>query len=135
MQNTMLLVEKIEKRYGAYDKEIKVEVGRFLLRRFEDHAETLALVLDAIKEVQPSRFGPPEVADINKAVQEYEATYGVRLRVPVVSEKAPSRTEIVISREDTLAALEKEAEAAGIDTSAEGWVAAYCMQSIADKDG
>lgn len=132
--NTMACIGKIERVYGKYsDAEIRNDVGRFMLRRFDDHLESLAQVLDAIKESCPLRFGPPDVATISGAIRTYEDAYGVKIKPPSAKPHAPKPADIVEAREATLINMAPEAEAMGIDTRQDGWVATYCFALMAKE--
>lgn len=129
--NTSTFIDQIERLYGKYsDAEIRQDVGRFLLRRYDDHLETLAQVMDAIKESCPIRFGPPDVATISGAVRTFEDVYGRRLIPPTMKTHAPPPETIAAAKCEMLVNLAPLAEAMGIDTRKEGWLVAYCMKEV-----
>lgn len=132
--NTFTFIDQIERLYGKYaDAEIRQDVGRLLLRRYDDHLETLAQVMDAIKESCPIRFGPPDVATISGAVRTFEDIYGRRLIPPTMKTHAPPPETIAAAKCEMLVNLAPLAEAMGIDTRKDGWLVAYCMAEVERK--
>jgi len=134
--NTIEMVKAIETRYGAYtDKELRKDVGRMLFRRYHDDKQCLDYILEAIKEYQETRFGPPDVAQIVKAVEKYEDAYGLAIippRRPALERIDPK--EMIATREETLIDLRETAKKYGIDTTKEAWVSSLLLAQVAEKN-
>lgn len=128
--NTSSAVKAIEVRYGGYSsKDIRGDVGRFLFRRFKDDSVCLDTTLEAIKEYHEIRFGPPDVAQINKAIDAYERQYGTKITKAPRTYAAPSEAEI----EETRVDCKKLAAERGIDTNKPEWAAQYFYEVMAEQ--
>jgi len=134
--NTVEMVKAIESRYGVYtDKDLRKDVGRMLFRRYHDDKQCLDCIIEAIKEYQETRFGPPDVAQIVKAVEKYEDTYGIAIippRRPILEPR--NREEEQNIREETLIDLRETAKKYGIDTTKEAWVSSLLLAQVAEKN-
>ncbi len=122
------------KNYGPYaDADTRADVAAFLLRRYGEDKETLQKVMIAIKEACPLRFGPPDVATAKKAIEDYEKEYCTAIRYSPPPREYPPAT--IEDREEGIIDLKAKADAIGIDTQKDGWVAAYFFARMAQNTG
>lgn len=140
--NTSNAVKAIESIYGRYEqkdpktdqiieatKQKRVDVGRMLVRRYRDDQGCLDKVLDAIKEYQEIRYGPPDAAQVGKAIVAYEEQYGTKIAPVPRTFEAPTEKEI----EETRIDCKRLAEERGIDTTKDTWAAQYFFAVMAEQ--
>lgn len=84
MQNSQMIhkyMTLLHDYYGPYtSKSVETDVFEWILTKVENDFDALGYLTMAIKEHCGVRFGPPDVADIAKAVDAYEKEEHVKIR-------------------------------------------------------
>lgn len=129
-------MDSVERYFGAYEikgearADIRHDVKRYLAGRIDPSRANLIAVLQAMKEHQPVRFGPPDVATTCEAIKDYEAQHG-SLRPEYRDARTYEPVEPV-TEEDTVD-VRRQAEEIGIDTSKDGWMAKYLFSHLGNS--